>query len=273
MLFHQIMTFLMAAASFMPAARAFTAVTKSPLGGGAGGLPSALYHRRHATAAKTVIRAMSSTVRPPMPFADEKMPFYALGVNLALQVSGSVNLNNLLDEEEVEVVLQAFCDQIRGTALADSRTVLTTYGPTLNQILNERNEFLVDRIKQEGAEFIANFLACNEEAVRTQSGLIYYEMKAGTGTQPNPQSTVEVHYHGTLIDGTVFDSSVDRGQTIRFPLGAVIPGWQEGLQLMKEGGKATLVIPSELGYGDQGSGDTIPPGATLVFEVELFQVS
>ncbi len=81
-----------------------------------------------------------------------------------------------------------------------------------------------------------------------------------------------IQQHGTLIDGTVFDSSVDRGQTISFPLGQVIKGWQEGLAMMKEGGKATLVIPSDLAYGEGGSGDTIPPGATLKFEVELFKV-
>ena len=86
-------------------------------------------------------------------------------------------------------------------------------------------------------------------------------------------STVEVHYHGTLTDGTVFDSSVDRGQTISFPLGGVIKGWQEGLQLMKEGGKATLICPPDLAYGEAGSGDVIPPGATLQFEVELFKVN
>lgn len=80
------------------------------------------------------------------------------------------------------------------------------------------------------------------------------------------------HPAQTLIDGTVFDSSVERGQTISFPLGGVIKGWQEGLQMMKEGGKATLVIPSDLAYGDAGSGDVIPPGATLKFEVELFKV-
>jgi FKBP-type peptidyl-prolyl cis-trans isomerase len=97
-------------------------------------------------------------------------------------------------------------------------------------------------------------------------------MKEGEGKSPALSDTVEVHYHGTLTDGTVFDSSVDRGQTISFPLGGVIKGWQEGLAMMKEGGKATLVIPSELAYGDAGSGDTIPPGATLKFEVELFKV-
>jgi FKBP-type peptidyl-prolyl cis-trans isomerase len=83
---------------------------------------------------------------------------------------------------------------------------------------------------------------------------------------------VEVHYHGQLIDGTVFDSSVQRGQTISFPLSNVVKGWQEGVAMMKVGGKCTLVVPSDLAYGDAGSGDTIPPGATLKFEVELFKV-
>jgi FKBP-type peptidyl-prolyl cis-trans isomerase FkpA len=84
---------------------------------------------------------------------------------------------------------------------------------------------------------------------------------------------VVMHFCDDSTDGTVFDSSVDRGQTISFPLSGVIKGWQEGLAMMKEGGKATLVIPSDLAYGDNGSGDTIPPGATLKFEVELFKVS
>jgi FKBP-type peptidyl-prolyl cis-trans isomerase len=89
------------------------------------------------------------------------------------------------------------------------------------------------------------------------------EMTPGTGASPELTSTVEVHYHGTLTDGSVFDSSVDRGQTISFPLNGVIKGWQEGVALMKEGGKATLVVPSDLAYGDEGSGEVIPPGATL----------
>jgi FKBP-type peptidyl-prolyl cis-trans isomerase len=220
--------------------------------------------------AHVLARHMSSS---GMPYDEDKMPFYALGTNLAIQISGSVNLSQLLDEEELDVALEAFCAHLKGTSTADSREVLTTYGPTLNKILSERTENIMDRIKEEGEDFIKNFLECNEEATKTDSGMVYYEMKEGDGAQPSLQSTVEVHYHGTLIDGTVFDSSVDRGQTISFPLGGVIKGWQEGLQLMKEGGKATLVIPSDLAYGDQGSGETIPPGATLKFEVELFKVS
>jgi FKBP-type peptidyl-prolyl cis-trans isomerase len=128
-------------------------------------------------------------------------------------------------------------------------------------------------VKKEGEEYITNFLDCNEEAVKTDSGMVYCPMKEGDGKQPTVNDSVEVHYHGTLPDGTVFDSSVDRGQTISFPLGGVIKGWQEGLAMMKEGGKATLVIPSDLAYGDAGSGEVIPPGATLKFEVELFKVN
>jgi FKBP-type peptidyl-prolyl cis-trans isomerase FkpA len=214
-------------------------------------------------------RRMASTV--PMPYSDDKMPYYALGANLAIQVGG--NLGNLLEKDELDIVLEAFCENMRGTALTDSRTVLVTYGPKLNQILSERTSNIVERIKKDGQEFIDNFLDCNDDALKTESGLVYCEMTAGTGKHPKLQSTVEVHYHGTLTDGTVFDSSVDRGQTISFPLTGVIKGWQEGLQLMKEGGKATLVIPSDLAYGDAGSEPTIPPGATLKFEVEMFKVS
>jgi FKBP-type peptidyl-prolyl cis-trans isomerase len=201
------------------------------------------------------------------------MPFYALGTNLAMQVGGQGNLKTLLDESEMDIVLQAFCETLKGTATQDPRTILTTYGPELNKLLQQRTSEIVDRVKQDGQYFIENFVDCNPEAVRTSSGLVYYEMVAGQGRQPNPSSTVEVHYHGSLTDGTVFDSSVERGQTISFPLNGVIKGWQEGLAMMKEGGKATLVIPSDLAYGDAGSGETIPPGATLKFEVELFKVS
>ena len=100
----------------------------------------------------------------------------------------------------------------------------------------------------------------------------YQATKEGTGKQPKASSIVKVHYTGKLVDGTVFDSSVERGEPIEFPLNQVIPGWTEGLQLMKEGGKATLYIPSNLGYGEQGVPGTIPPHSTLIFDVELIEV-
>jgi FKBP-type peptidyl-prolyl cis-trans isomerase FkpA len=209
----------------------------------------------------------------PMPYPDDKMPFYALGKNIATQVAGQGDLKSVLDENELEIVVKGFSDEFRGTSLYDSKEILRKYGSQINRILSVRISSIVETSKKDGAEYIANFLDCNEEAIQTKSGLVYYSMIEGTGKQPTSSSIVEVHYHGTLIDGTVFDSSVDRGQTISFPLSGVISGWQEGLAMMKEGGKATLVIPSDLAYGDTGSGGVIPPGATLKFEVQLFKVS
>ena len=237
-------------------------------------------NHQHDVASSSLTRSTSSpTARylssepPPMPYGDDLMPFYALGTNIALQVGGQGNFKTMLNEDEMDIVLEAFCATMKQETPIDAQTILRTYGQELNQVLVERTNRIVDRVKAEGAEFITNFLDCTEEATKTESGMVYYEMVPGTGKQPTIQSSVEVHYHGTLTDGTVFDSSVDRGETISFPLGGVIQGWQEGLQLMKEGGKATLVIPSELAYGDEGSGQVIPPGATLKFEVELFKVS
>ena len=109
----------------------------------------------------------------------------------------------------------------------------------------------------------------------TQSGLQFEELMEGTGASPQPGQTVSVHYTGWLTDGTKFDSSVDRGQPFQFQIGQgqVIKGWDEGVMSMKIGGKRKLTIPPQLGYGDRGAGSVIPPGATLVFEVELLGVN
>ncbi len=123
----------------------------------------------------------------------------------------------------------------------------------------EGQAFLVENAKQEGV-------------IQTQSGLQYKVLEEGTGTvKPTANSHVKVHYHGTLIDGTVFDSSVDRGEPISFPLNRVIQGWQEGLQYMVEGQKIRLFVPSPMGYGTKGTGP-IPPSATLIFDVELIAI-
>lgn len=110
--------------------------------------------------------------------------------------------------------------------------------------------------------------------MKTQSGLEYIEVEAGTGAQAMAGKTVSVHYTGKFQDGRVFDSSVSRGEPITFPLGRgnVIKGWDEGIALMKVGGKAQLIIPPHLGYGERGAGGVIPPNATLVFDVELVSV-
>lgn len=106
----------------------------------------------------------------------------------------------------------------------------------------------------------------------TPTGLRYYDIKVGTGAKPSgPTAVVNVHYSGWLVDGTKFDSSVDRGQPTSFPLNGVIPGWTEGLQSMAVGGKRKLIIPYKLGYGEMGMGRTIPAKATLIFDVELLE--
>ncbi len=113
----------------------------------------------------------------------------------------------------------------------------------------------------------------NKDVVETESGLQYKVITLGTGVKPQATDEVKVHYHGTTIDGTVFDSSIERGEPIVFPLNGVIPGWTEGVQLMPVGSKFIFYIPSELAYGEQGAGNgAIKPGATLIFEIELLGI-
>ena len=125
--------------------------------------------------------------------------------------------------------------------------------------------------KEAGEKYLAEN-AKKEGIITTASGLQYKVLKEGTGKQPKATDKVRCHYEGFLIDGTVFDSSVQRGEPAVFPLDGVIVGWTEGLQLMREGGKYRFFIPYKLGYGEGGAGASIPPFATLVFDVELLEV-
>ena len=125
--------------------------------------------------------------------------------------------------------------------------------------LEEGNAFLEENKQREGVEV-------------TQSGLQYEILKEGTGESPTAEDIVKVHYHGTLIDGTVFDSSVERGEPATFGVGQVIPGWTEALQMMKVGGKWKIYLPSLIAYGERGAGQNIGPNQTLIFEVELLEI-
>jgi FKBP-type peptidyl-prolyl cis-trans isomerase FkpA/FKBP-type peptidyl-prolyl cis-trans isomerase FklB len=129
----------------------------------------------------------------------------------------------------------------------------------------------MESAKAAGQQFVEE-AAAREGATRLESGVVIEEITPGTGESPGESDTVKVHYHGTLTNGTVFDSSVERGQPATFALNRVIPCWTQGLQQIKVGGKSRLTCPADTAYGDRGAGPNIPPGSTLVFEVELLEI-
>ncbi len=197
---------------------------------------------------------------------DQEKTFYALGLAIGGQVKDSVQVFKLTPAE-FAIVTAGLNDSLTGKP---AKVDLNTYGPKIQGIADERKAAASTAEKQAAGAFIAQ-MAKEPKAQRSASGVIYIPTKEGAGASPTASSTVKVHYHGTLRDGTVFDSSVQRGQPISFPLNGVIACWTEGVQKMKVGGKAKLVCPSDTAYGDQGQGP-IPGGATLVFEVELIEI-
>ncbi len=173
-----------------------------------------------------------------------------------------------LSEEETKLVVSGLSDALNKKA---PKFEESAYMSLIGTYFQEKMKKVSEKEKVKGKEFVEAFK--KEDGVKqTASGLAYKVLKQGTGKTPKQDSVVEVHYHGTLTDGTVFDSSVDRNKTISFGLDRVIKGWTEILQLMKEGDKVKVVIPSELAYGENGAPPKIPGGATLVFEIELIKV-
>lgn len=197
------------------------------------------------------------------PQTEDQKTLYALGVHMTRQLA----IFNL-SAEEYEFVKEGIADAAAGKKLIAEPEA---YGQNINALAQTRMQAGAQKQKELSKSYLDN-AAREKGAQKTASGLIYKEIKAGTGAQPKASDTVRVHYTGTLVDGKEFDSSVKRGQPAEFPLGQVIPCWTEGVGMMKVGGKAKLVCPSDLAYGDQGSLPIIPGGATLVFEVELLEV-
>src|SRR5574341_401349 len=197
------------------------------------------------------------------PATDEQKTFYALGLMMSQSLSQFT-----LSEAELDMVKAGLTD---GVLKRSPKVELKQIMPKVQQLAQSRAAAAAEVEKKGGAAYLAK-AAGEKGASKTESGLVITTLKAGTGGSPKKTDKVKVHYHGTLIDGTVFDSSVQRGEPATFSLDGVIPCWTEGVQRMKVGGKSRLVCPPQLAYGDRGSPPTIKPGATLVFDVELLDI-
>ncbi len=191
---------------------------------------------------------------------DEQV-FYAMGVAMSESVKGLQP-----SEAEIASALKGFEEGLKGKSDLDPQQFRSQF----RDLQQERMKLAAAEETNAAAAFLVK-MEKEKGATKTESGLIYTVVAEGTGNRPQSTDKVKVHYHGTLRDGTVFDSSVDRGEPMEFPLDRVIPCWTEGVGLMKPGGKAKLVCPSAIAYGDRPAGK-IPPGSALVFDVELIEV-
>ncbi len=188
---------------------------------------------------------------------------YAWGLAMGRQLQG-MGVKDLNADDFRDAVKAAFEGAEPAMPVEEAQKLISEY----LQDLQKKAEAAA---REAGEKFLTENRK-NENVRETASGLQYVVEKEGTGAQPTAEDEVTVHYTGRLLDGTVFDSSVNRGEPATFPLNRVIPGWTEGVQLMKEGAKYTFFIPSDLAYGPQGIPNVIPPHSTLVFDVELIKV-
>lgn len=195
---------------------------------------------------------------------------YGLGLGIGQQLA-QMNIEGL----SIKDFAEAIKDVLEGNELKvdhrEAQKIVQDYFQKKETEMNREREAKGRAAKEEGEKYLAEN-AKKEGVITTKSGLQYMVLKEGTGRAPKASDSVKCHYEGFLIDGTVFDSSVQRGEPAVFGLQQVIAGWTEGLQLMKEGGKTRFFIPYLLGYGPSGAGNSIPPYAALIFDVELIKV-
>jgi len=196
----------------------------------------------------------------------EQRVSYGVGRQLGDQLR-----NNPFKDFDITAVQTGIADALADAASQVSDEDLNAAFSVVSKKLQEQEQAIAKEKAAEGEAFLADN-AKRDEVTVTESGLQYEVITTGEGEKPTAESTVSVHYHGTFSNGDVFDSSVERGQPAEFPVGGVIAGWTEALQLMTEGSKWKLTIPYNLAYGEQGSQGAIPPYATLVFDVELLSI-
>ncbi len=194
---------------------------------------------------------------------DDQKTLYALGMVVGKNLSSFG-----LDPAELALVEAGIADTVAGKK---PQVEIQTYGPKISELARKRQTLSLQKEKDKSKPFLAA-AAAEPGALKLPSGLVFRSLKPGTGANPKATDKVKVHYHGTLQDSSVFDSSVQRGEPTSFQLNGVIPCWTEGVQRMKVGEKAKLTCPSEIAYGDRGHPPKIPGGAPLVFEVELLAI-
>jgi len=207
--------------------------------------------------------APAAVAQEPELKTEEQKTLYAIGI-IVSQNLAQFNLS----PAELEIVKSGLTD---GALKKERKVDPQTYVPKIQEMQTARLSAVAATEKKASQAFLEK-AATEKGATKTPSGLVVTTIKPGTGAAPKATDKVKVHYQGTLTDGTVFDSSVQRNQPATFPLNGVIKCWTEGVQLMKVGGKSKLVCPSDLAYGDKGMPPRIKPGSTLVFEVELLEI-
>ena len=196
----------------------------------------------------------------------ETQASYGIGFQMGQQLQ-----SNPFDGLAIDAVVAGLKDAFAGQApQVDNDTLRDAFGE-IHKRMQAAKEEASKAVIEEGTKYLEEN-AKRDEVTVTESGLQYEVVTEGEGERPDASSTVRVHYHGTLINGTTFDSSYERGQPAEFPVGGVIKGWTEALQLMKAGSKYRLYVPHDLAYGEQGAGAAIAPYSTLIFDVELLDV-